>query len=45
MFVVEFATVEDRDWYVTKDPEHAKFAGKLVEAVGVENALVLDIQH
>ncbi|KAA8909848.1 hypothetical protein FN846DRAFT_941083 [Sphaerosporella brunnea] len=44
LFVVDFASVEDRDWYVQKDPEHAKFATQLVEAVGLDNVIVLDFQ-
>jgi hypothetical protein len=44
VFVVEFANAEDRDHYVQKDPEHAKFAGQVVEAVGLDGVIVLDFQ-
>jgi hypothetical protein len=39
-FVVEFASVEDRDYYVTEDPAHMAFV-KSIEAL-VEKATVVD---
>ncbi|KAL2022811.1 hypothetical protein VTK56DRAFT_4627 [Thermocarpiscus australiensis] len=39
-FVVEFASAEDRDYYVTKDPAHLAFA-KSLEGL-LEKATVVD---
>lgn len=39
-FVVEFASLEDRDYYVTKDPAHQAFV-KTLNGV-VEKPTVLD---
>ena len=39
-FVVEFASKEDRDYYVKKDQAHAEFAKRLIGSV--EGALVID---
>jgi hypothetical protein len=44
-FVVEFASKEDRDYYITKDPIHSEYAKALLDAVGgVENVLVVDFE-
>jgi hypothetical protein len=41
--VVEFSTVEDRDYYVSKDPAHMAF----VKSVGalVDKAIVVDFAN
>ncbi|KAL4872816.1 hypothetical protein BDV12DRAFT_161578 [Aspergillus spectabilis] len=39
-FVVEFATAEDRDYYVEKDPAHRAFVGTLGDVI--EKAQVID---
>lgn len=46
-FVVEFASVEDRDYYVKEDEKHRAFGGRLVRASegGVEGILVVDFEH
>jgi len=42
-FVVEFASAEDRDYYITKDPSHLAF----VKSIGdlVEKAVVVDFSN
>ncbi|TGZ78311.1 hypothetical protein EX30DRAFT_334611 [Ascodesmis nigricans] len=46
-FVVEFASTEDRDYYVNEDPAHREFVGELVRAVvgGVDGVLVVDFEE
>jgi hypothetical protein len=39
-FVVDFASVEDRDYYVTKDPTHMAFVKSIEDLV--EKATVVD---
>ncbi|KAK1752940.1 hypothetical protein QBC47DRAFT_387405 [Echria macrotheca] len=39
-FVVEFASVEDRDYYVAKDPAHMAFVKSIEDLV--EKAIVVD---
>lgn len=41
-FVVEFASVTDRDYYTTKDPVHAKLGQALLN--GAEDVTVLDYE-
>ncbi|KAI5821154.1 stress responsive a b barrel domain-containing protein [Pyronema omphalodes] len=42
-WVVEFASKEDRDYYILEDPVHAAYATELVKAAGsVDNVLVFD---
>ncbi|KAF8534254.1 hypothetical protein BDD12DRAFT_861372 [Trichophaea hybrida] len=44
-FIVEFECKEDRDYYITQDPMHSEYAGKLLGAVGgVEGVLVVDFE-
>lgn len=42
-FVVEFASVEDRDYYVTKDPTHTAFVKSIEDLV--EKAIVVDFSN
>ncbi|KAK6535532.1 hypothetical protein TWF694_001987 [Orbilia ellipsospora] len=43
-FVVEFATLWDRDYYVEKDPAHDGFK-KALDKGGLASALVIDFQN
>ncbi|KAL5339820.1 hypothetical protein BJX70DRAFT_362584 [Aspergillus crustosus] len=42
-FVVEFASAEDRDYYVEKDPAHRAFVGTLGDII--EKAQVIDFTN
>ncbi|KAK0639177.1 stress responsive A/B barrel domain-containing protein [Cercophora newfieldiana] len=42
-FVVEFSSVEDRDYYVTNDPTHMAFVKSIEELV--EKAIVVDFKN
>ena len=44
--MVEFASKEDRDYYIKSDPAHHEFAAKLIAAAGgLDNVLVLDFEY
>ncbi|EWC47623.1 hypothetical protein DRE_03243 [Drechslerella stenobrocha 248] len=43
-FVLEFATLWDRDYYVEKDPSHQAFKGSL-KANGLDHAVVVDFTN
>ncbi|KAI5853611.1 hypothetical protein BZA05DRAFT_444606 [Tricharina praecox] len=47
VYVVQFASVEDRNYYVRRDSAHAEFAGRLIGSIegGVDGATVLDFEH
>ncbi|KAK0616612.1 hypothetical protein B0T14DRAFT_435696, partial [Immersiella caudata] len=41
-FVIEFDSVEDRDYYVTKDPTHLAFVKSIEDLVEKEIAVDFD---
>jgi hypothetical protein len=43
VFVLEFATQADRDWYVNEDPVHRRFGVETLTGI-VEEVMVVDFQ-